>query len=105
MKDATAGPCIGIPIESGWNVPAMRAQLVNAIAVLVQRGIVDEMPADPETCEHVWTLDKTSTVVKLVCLKCGAIKDYSGEHPPSHPTVELAKATLAAPVSPSNFQL
>jgi hypothetical protein len=31
------------------------------------------MSQDPDTCEHVWTLDKTSEVVRLVCSKCGKI--------------------------------
>jgi hypothetical protein len=31
------------------------------------------MPVDPDTCNHVWILDKTSEVVRLICAKCGKV--------------------------------
>jgi hypothetical protein len=28
---------------------------------------------DQDTCNHVWILDKTSEVVRLICAKCGKV--------------------------------
>lgn len=50
---------------------------------------------DPDTCEHVWKLDTPPTrearVVRLKCIKCGVIQDYSSEVP--HEGKEISKAT------------
>jgi autonomous glycyl radical cofactor GrcA len=31
------------------------------------------MPVDPDTCNHIWILDKSSEVVRLICAKCGKV--------------------------------
>jgi autonomous glycyl radical cofactor GrcA len=35
--------------------------------------VVDDMAIDQDTCNHVWILDKSSEVVRIVCAKCGKV--------------------------------
>jgi hypothetical protein len=58
-----------------YNTPDRIKEDGGAIAreTLQDISLLAQMADDPDTCNHIWILDKSSEVVRIVCAKCGKV--------------------------------